>query len=347
MIVGEKLMKNWNRFFQRDKNKIYTFLAAATVFVVAAFLSIVLGTANLSLFQLLKAIREGAGSGFEGNIFWYVRLPRTVACLLAGAGLAVSGAVIQGVLANKLASPGIIGVNAGAGFAVTLCCALGAISGWTIAVSAFGGALCSMLLVTLTAQKIGASRTTVILGGVAVNSFLTAGTEAITTLMPEIGVMSSEFRVGGFTAVTTQRLIPAGILILFALGITFTLCNELDVMNLGEDTAQGLGLSVKKMRTIFLILAAVLAGASVSFAGLLGFVGLIIPHIARRLVGGENRYLIPFCAIFGAAFVTLCDLCARLIFQPYEIPVGILMSFIGGPFFVFLLMNKKGGHRHD
>ena len=340
-------MKNWKNFLQRDKNKIYVFIAAATVFVVAAFLSVVLGTANLSFEQLIKAIREGAGSGFEGNIFWYVRLPRTAACLLAGAGLSVSGAVIQSVLANKLASPGIIGVNAGAGFAVTLCCALGAISGWTIAIGAFGGALISMLLVTLTAQKIGASRTTVILGGVAVNSFLTAGSEAITTLMPEIGVMSSDFRVGGFTAVTSQRLIPAGILILIALFISFTLCNELDVMNLGEETAQGLGLSVKKMRTIFLILAAVLAGASVSFAGLLGFVGLIIPHIARRLVGGENRYLLPFCALFGAAFVTICDLASRLIFQPYEIPVGILMSFIGGPFFVFLLLNKKGGHRHD
>lgn len=340
-------MKNWKNFLQRDKSKKYVILAAAILFVAAAFLSVTLGTANLSFTQLMKAIKEGAGSGFEGNIFWYVRLPRTAACLLAGAGLAVSGAVIQGVLANKLASPGIIGVNAGAGFVVTLCCALGAISGWTIAISAFCGALASMLLVTFTAQKIGASRTTVILGGVAVNSFLTAGTETITTLMPEIGVMSSDFRVGGFTAVTSQRLIPAGILIVLALLLTFTLCNELDVMNLGEDVAQGLGLSVKKMRTIFLILAAVLAGASVSFAGLLGFVGLIIPHIARKLVGGENRFLLPFCAIFGAAFVTICDLASRLIFQPYEIPVGILMSFIGGPFFVFLLIGKKGGHRHD
>ena len=104
---------------------------------------------------------------------------------------------------------------------------------------------------------------------------------------------------------------------------------------------------MKKMRTIFLVLAAVLAGASVSFAGLLGFVGLIIPHIARKMVGGESRHLLPFCALFGAAFVTACDLIARLMFQPYEIPVGILMSFIGGPFFIFLLINKKGGHRHD
>jgi len=340
-------MKNWNRFFQRDNNKLYIMTAAATVLVVAAFLSVTLGTANLNFEQLLKAIREGAGSGFEGNIFWYVRLPRTAACLLAGAGLSVSGVVIQGVLANKLASPGIIGVNAGAGFAVTLCCALGTISGWAIAGSAFLGAFFAVMFVALAAQKIGASKTTVILGGVAINSFLSAASEAIVTLIPEVGIMSSDFRVGGFTAVTSQRLIPAGILILIALVITFTLSNELDVMNLGEETAQGLGLSVKKMRTIFLLLAALLAGASVSFAGLLGFVGLIIPHMARKLVGTESRYLLPFCAIFGASFVTICDLAARLLFQPYEIPVGILLSFIGGPFFIFLLVNKKGGHRRD
>lgn len=340
-------MRNLTNSYQKDRNRKYIFIAAATLFVAAAFLSLCLGTANLSLAQLMKAVKEGAGAGFAGNIFWYVRLPRTTACLLAGAALSVSGAVIQGVLANKLASPGIIGVNAGAGFAVTLCCAIGAISGWIIAGAAFLGALIAMLLIVFAAQKTGASRTTVILGGVAVNSLLNAASEAVVTLKPEVAVMSTDFRVGGFTSATTQRLIPAGILILSALTIVFTLCNELDILSLGEETAQGLGLSVKKMRNVFLILAAFLAGASVSFAGLLGFVGLIIPHMGRKIVGGESRYLLPFCTLFGGAFVTICDLAARLIFQPYEIPVGILMSFIGGPFFIFLLVNKKGGHRND
>lgn len=339
-------MKNWKKFLQTDKSKKLMFIAAVTFFVVAAIFSICCGAANLTLVQLWKAVKEGAGSGFAGNIFWYVRLPRTMACILAGAGLAVSGAVIQGVLANKLASPGIIGVNAGAGFGVTLCCAFGTISGWAIAGSAFFGAFTAVMLVTLTAQKTGASRTTVILGGVAVNSFLSAASEAIITLFPDVGIMSGDFRVGGFSSVTTDRLLPAGILIIMGIILLFTLCNELDLMSLGEETAQGLGLSVKRMRSIFLILAALLAGASVSFAGLLGFIGLIVPHIARNLVGGESRYLLPFCALFGAAFVTLCDLAARLLFQPYEIPTGILLSFIGGPFFVFLLLKNKGGHRH-
>ena len=296
----------------------------------------------MSIQDLLVAVTQGADAGVAGRIFWYVRLPRTLACVFAGTALAVSGAIIQSVLNNKLASPGIIGVNAGAGLAVTISCAFGTLSGWIIAGSAFVGALFAVLIVALTAQKVGASKTTVILGGVAVNSFLNAITEAIITLIPEVGMSTADFRVGGFSSVAYTRLIPAGIIIIVAVLVVLTLCNELDVMALGEDTAQGLGLSVKKMRTIFLIFAALLAGASVSFAGLLGFVGLIVPHIGRYLVGSESKKLIPFSALCGAALVTLCDLIARVAFAPYEVPVGIFMSMIGGPFFIGLLMKKRG-----
>ena len=326
------------------KTKFLKIMAAAMFFLVTAvMLSFCMGTAALSLSDLKNAVINGPESGVAGRIFWFARLPRTLATVLAGAALAVSGAVIQSVLTNKLASPGIIGVIAGAGLAVTICCAVGAVSGWAIAGAAFSGALLAVLLVTLTARKIGASRTTVILGGVAINSFLNSASEAITTLVPEAGVQSADFRVGGFSSVAYTRLIPAGVLIVVGLLVIFTLCNELDVMSLGEDTAQGLGLSVKKMRTIFLGIAALLAGATVSFAGLLGFVGLIVPHLGRRIAGSESRHLLPFCAVFGAGFVTICDLIARTLFAPYEIAVGILMSFIGGPFFIFLLLNKKGG----
>lgn len=340
-------MKAWKKFWQKNRErKVY--IVAIVLCIVATLCSICIGVANLTLSQLWEALRSGIdGGSMSGNIFWYIRLPRTAGCLLAGAGLAVAGTVIQGVLANKLASPSIIGVNAGAGLAVTICCACGAISGWIIAGASFVGALLAVLLISFAAQKMNASRTTVILGGVAVNSFLNAVSESITILIPEVGVMSADFRVGGFASVSHIRLIPAGILIVVALVIVFTLHNELDLMNLGEDTAQGLGLSVKKMRTIFLVLAALLAGASVSFAGLLGFVGLIIPHVVRRIVGSENKKLLPLCALFGAAFVTICDLLSRTLFAPYEIPVGILMSFIGGPFFIWLLLKQKGGRFRD
>ena len=326
-------------------NKKWLFPAALLFCLAAAILSLLLGAVRLSPVQLWQALLGGPNST-AGYIFWYARLPRTAACLLSGAALAVSGAVIQAVLSNKLASPGIIGVNAGAGLAVTLCCALGFLSGWGIALSAFGGAMISVLLVMFTAEKTGASRTTVILGGVAVNSFLNALSEALTTLIPDAGVLSGDFRVGGFSSVVPVRLWPAGILICCALVILLTLRNDLDVLALGEETAQSLGMPVKKTRTLFLVLSAMLAGASVSFAGLLGFVGLIVPHALRSLVGSESRKLLPLCAIGGAGFVTACDLAARLLFVPYELPVGILMSVLGGPFFLWLLIKRKGGRTY-
>lgn len=327
-----------------DKKRTFVLIGAGFALVLAVLLSLLLGAANLSLTQLWQAVCGGP-EDVAGWIFWYSRLPRTAACILAGAALSVGGAVIQSVLANKLASPGIIGVNAGAGLAVTICCACGALSGWTIALSAFAGAVCAVLLVVFAAQKTGASRTTVVLGGVAVGSFLTAISEALVTLIPDAGILSGDFRVGGFGSVAYTRLIPAGVLIVLGLIVVMTLSNELDVLALGESTARGLGLPVRAMRTWMLILAALLAGAAVSFAGLLGFVGLLVPHAARKLVGTESRVLLPVCAIGGAAFVTLCDLLARMLFRPYELPVGILMSVIGGPCFMVLLIRRKGGHR--
>ena len=316
--------------------------AAAVLCLLAAIASLCLGAAPLTLPQLWEALISGP-AGTAGRILWFSRLPRTAACLLAGAALAVSGAVIQNVLANEMASPGIIGVNAGAAFAVTFCCALGAFSGWIVAGAAFLGAAAAVLLVAFTAQKLGASRSTVILGGVAVNSCLTAASEAVSILFPDAGMQAADFRVGGFSAVAYPRLIPAGAGILVGIFLLLTLCSELDIMTLGEDTARSLGLPTRKMRTIFLGLAALLAGAAVSFAGLLGFVGLIVPHIARKFAGTESRRLLPFCALTGAGLVTVCDLASRMLLIPYELPVGILLSFIGAPFFLYLLLRKKGG----
>lgn len=328
------------------KKNTAVFLSTAVFLIISAVLSLSLGAAPLSLTELWQAICYGPTST-AGYIFWYARLPRTSACLLSGMALAVSGCVIQSVLGNKLASPGIIGVNAGAGLSVTLCCAFGILSGWAISLFSFAGAMLAVLFVVFLARKTGASRTTVILCGVALNSILNAFTEAIIVLIPEAGMLSSDFRVGGFSSVVTSRLIPAGMLIVLAMVLLLTLSNDLDVLSLGEDTAQSLGLSVKKMRNLFLILASLLAGASVSFAGLLGFVGLLVPHAARKLVGNESKHLLPLCALGGAGFVTMCDLIARLLFRPYELHTGILMSILGGPFFLLLLLKKKGGRSHD
>ena len=316
-----------------------------SVLAAAAVLSLCLGAARLSPVQLWQALTAGP-ENTAGYIFWYVRLPRTLGCLLAGAALATAGAVIQTVLHNSLASPGIIGVNAGAGLAVTVCCAFGALSGWIIAGAAFLGALAAVALIVLAARKAGASRTTVILGGVAVNAVLNALSEAVTVLIPEAGMMAGDFRVGGFSGVSWPRLIPAGAMILGALTVLLSLRNVLEVLSLGEETARGLGMNVGKMRTFLLILSAMLAGAAVSFGGLLGFVGLIIPHGVRKLTGRDSGSLLPLSAILGAAFVAVCDVAARIAFAPYELPVGILLSVLGGPAFLYLLWKRKGGRTH-
>ena len=315
---------------------------ALLVCLLAALASLCLGAAAISPGELLRAILSGPGTT-AGRIFYFVRLPRTAACCLAGAALSTAGCVIQRVLANPLASPNIIGVNAGAGLAVTVCCALGALSGWTIAAAAFGGAFTAVLLVSFAAKLVGVSRSTVILAGVAVNAFLGAMSDTVTNLIPDAALLSGDFRVGGFGSVVAARLVPAGILILLALGAVLLLSNELEVLSLGEDTARSLGLNAARMRTVFLALAAVLCGAAVSFGGLLGFVGLIVPHAVRRLAGSECRRLLPLCALWGAAFVTGCDLIARLAFRPRELPVGILLSALGGPFFLYILWKQRRG----
>ena len=308
--------------------------------LLAALASLALGAAMLSPGELWEAVLSGPRST-AGRIFWYVRLPRTAGCLLAGAALSVAGCVIQNVLANPLASPNIIGVNAGAGLAVTVCCAFGAVSGWTIAGAAFGGAFFAVLLVSLAARRVGASRTTVILAGVAVNAFLGAVSDGVTNLVPDAAALSSDFRVGGFGGVVPVRLVPAGVLILAGLAAVFLLSNELEILSLGEDAARTLGLNASAMRTIFLALAALLCGAAVSFAGLLGFVGLIVPHAVRRIGGNECARLLPLSALWGGTFVTVCDLLSRLLFRPQELPVGILLSALGGPFFLYILSKRS------
>lgn len=337
-------MKNLQTFSIRHNN--LPFAAAGILCLLFALLSICLGATEISLPELWHALFDTTADSFAARILWYARLPRTAACLLAGAALAVSGAMLQAILANPLASPSIIGVNAGAGLAVSLCCAMGgAAAGWTVAGISFGGAMAAVLLVFLVARRTGASRMTVVLGGVAVSTLMNAGTEAIATLFPDAAIGSADFRMGGFSSVLLSRLWPAAVLILIGLTAAFTLSNDLDVLSLGEDTARGLGMQVGTTRTLLLAVAALLAGAAVSFAGVLGFVGLIVPHIARRFVGAGSGRLLPLCALCGAALVTICDLAARLLFAPFELPVGILLSFIGGPFFLFLLA-KKGGGRH-
>ena len=330
-------MKHSHPSCARQNKTKYLFLAAALFFVIAAAAGVCLGSTRLSITEILS--ETGV------TILKYVRIPRVLACLVSGAALAISGCVIQGVLANHLASPSIIGVNAGAGLAATISAALGLYGGLLSSAFSFVGAFLSVLVITLGARKWGRSKGTVILAGVALSSLLNAISSAIITLVPDAGVMSNDFRVGDLSSITYETLIPAAIIITVAAVITMLLSSELDVIGLGEETARGLGMNTSRTRMIFLILAAALAGCAVSLAGLLSFVGLIVPNAIRRVAGNRGKLILPLSALFGGGFVCLCDTAARTLFAPYEIPVGIIMAFIGAPFFIFLLV--KGGSTYD
>ena len=341
-------MRNSAKYCSEKTNRIKWLYLAGLLFLGAAVVTgLMLGSTKVTFAEIRQAFTDGFDSSAGARIFAYVRLPRTAAALVCGAALAVSGAVIQGVLANRLASPSIIGVNSGAGLAVTVCTALGIYGGWQLSVFSFLGAFAAVMLVSLSSRKWGASRGTVILIGEAMNSLLGAVSDTIITFIPNVGVMSNDFKIGEFSAVTYQKLIPAALMILITVGVLLTLTNELDVLTLGEDNARGLGMNTSLMRTLFLLLAALLAGCAVSIAGLLSFVGLIVPHAVRRMAGSKSSHLVGLCALFGAAFVCLCDTISRTAFAPYEIPVGIIMAFLGAPFFVFILIKGKGGHAGD
>ncbi len=319
----------------------WIFASAGAVFVLAAYLSLTLGSVVLSPFQLIQAA-SGGGSRVVSSIFWYVRLPRTVGSILAGAALAVSGAVLQNILSNSLASPGIIGVNSGAGLGVALASTIGFTSGWCASFGAFAGSMIAAGAVALIAKKSGGSKSTVILCGAALGSVFGAFSEALGVLDDNTALTSADFRVGGFSSVSYGRLVPAAVMIIVSLTVLFTLFSELDALSLGDELSRGIGLRSGMWRVVFLVIAACLASSAVSYAGLLGFVGLIVPHFVRKIAGSGSRRLIPLCLLFGGAFVCLCDTAARTLFLPHELPVGIIMSVVGGPLFVVLLVKYKG-----
>lgn len=339
-------MKNSRTSSIQGGNRELVWLALCALCAVSAALSLCLGAVPVGLGETLNAL-IGQGQGVEAQIILYSRLPRTCGCLLAGMALAVSGAVIQGVLGNPMAAPNIIGVNAGAGLMVALLGAAAPAAAAATPLAAFFGALLGVMLVLFIAERTGASKLTLILAGMAVSAIFSAGIDAVVTFVPDALLGYSDFRIGSLAGLTMARLAPAAWVILPAFLLVLSLSGELDILMLGRDVSQSLGLRVKPMRLLLLALAAALAGAAVSFCGLLGFVGLIVPHIMRRLLGEESRGLILGSALGGAAMLTSCDLLGRVLFAPYELPVGIVLSFVGGPFFIFLLLKQRGGRIHD
>lgn len=339
-------MRRWQTSSTKKFHKGVFLAVLLGLTAASAVLSVCFGAVDLGPIEIWNALFSG-GNTTGGQIILFARLPRVCGCLLAGAALAVSGAVIQAVLHNPLAAPNIIGVNSGAGLMVALCCALWPTAVAAVPFAAFLGALGGVFLVLFIAERTGASRMTLVLAGVAVSAMFSAGIDAVVTFVPEALNGYTDFRIGGMSNLSMDRIAPAFWMILVAMLVVFSLAGELDVLLLGTETARSLGLPAKPLRLLLLALAAALAGAAVSFAGLLGFVGLIVPHIMRRLLGEESLPLLVSSALGGAALLTLCDLISRVLFVPYELPVGIVLALVGGPFFIWLLLRQRGGRIHD
>lgn len=326
---------------KRGGRAVWLLAGLALAVVLSAAAGLCLGSQPYTLPQLVQALRAQDPQDTVWRVLVYVRLPRVLAGIGAGAGLAVAGVLLQAVLNNAMASPNVIGVNAGAGFfALLTMVAVPAVPG-AVQFASFLGALGCAMLVYALAWRAGLSRTTLVLAGLAVSGMLTAGINTLKLLWPEIVGSSPGFLTGGLSGVTLPMLAAACPYLAAGLLLSLFLAVDLNVLCLGEESAAGLGLHVTRTRFMGILAAALLAGAAVSFAGLLSFVGLLAPHMVRRFAGADHRVLIPASALLGAAFVVDCDIAARMLFAPFELPVGILLSLIGGPFFLHLLLHRR------
>lgn len=313
------------------------FFAAAAAAGIAA--SVVQGAAVIPLQKVLSILWNPTAQTAD-QIVWNLRLPRALTGAMVGANLAVAGAILQAVMRNPLADPHIIGISAGAGLAgIAVLVLMPAMTYW-ITPAAFLGAMAAAGAIYVLAWKNGIKPVRIILAGVAVSTFLSAGISGILVFYSDRVHGALLWMVGGFSAVSWNEV--SVIAPYWCLGLVLALGGAyyLNVLQLGDDMARGLGLNIELARVALTAVAALLAASSVSVAGLLGFVGLVVPHMVRLLVGTNYRYIIPGSALLGMAVVTLSDTAARVLFAPVELPAGLIMAFIGAPFFLFLLRKE-------
>ena len=296
------------------------------------------GSAPLSLSQLAAAL---TGEGTARVILLGIRLPRVLAGLLAGIGLSTAGVLLQTVTANELASPNIIGVNSGAGLAVILLLTLVPNGGGLIPLGAFLGAFGAALVILAVGSRMGSARSGILLIGIAVTTLFNAAISFLSLLDEGVLAQYNHFTIGSLRAVRLGELTLPAIIICCGFCGAMALSGRLSLLSLGDAAASALGIRVKGLRIGAMACAAACAAAVVSFAGLLGFVGLVVPHIARAITGERPARMLPVSALAGGILVILADLLGRTLFAPSELPVGILMSIIGAPYFLILLLRRK------
>ncbi|WP_064505517.1 FecCD family ABC transporter permease [Defluviitalea phaphyphila] len=323
------------------QNKLISLLLCFIITVFLIIISLFVGAANINIKDIISFTFGGTTNNTVSDVILYARLPRIIAAYFCGIAFALAGLLLQVTLNNPLASPGVIGVNSGAGFFVVISSVLFPSVFYTKVIFAFIGAIFTALLVYGIAKKTGNNRSTIVMSGIAISSLMSAGTDAVITLKPEVIIDKTSFYIGGFSTVNIELIKYTVVFIFIGLIGAFLLSSRLNVLLLGDEVAISLGLNVTLCRFLSIMCGALLAASAVCIGGLIGFVGLIVPHIVRNIFDTDYKWLIPFTALIGGEFLLFCDTLARIIFIPYEIPVGIILSFLGAPFFLYQLFNKK------
>lgn len=320
------------------------YLLLALVLGLAGMLAVRVGAVGLTLGDIVAAIRGTADTATH-TIVVGLRIPRVVLAALCGAALAISGATYQALLRNTLAEPYILGVSSGAALGAVAATVLGLdrISAWAIPVLAFVGSIIAIVLVLRVALVAGRvlDRRTLLLAGVVVGAFCNAAVLLFLTFADAESFRSAVFwMMGSLAGATWQHVALLAVPLVIAGVILFGLARSLNLLAVGEPTAAALGVPVEQVKYLCFALASVLAAAAVAVSGVIGFVGLIIPHAVRLLWGSNYRQLLPAAALLGAIFLVAADAAARTIAAPTELPIGVLTALVGVPVFVVLLRRR-------
>lgn len=337
---------------RHNAGKILALLGASLL--LSAFASLLFGQISIpagSIFAIVAHQLNLPGIGGweftqeQQAVIWYIRFPRMLTGLLVGAALGISGAVMQGIFSNPLADPGIIGVSSGAATGAVLSIALGvsAYNMFVMPAFAFCGAVCAVLLTVFLAKKNGKIPVmTLLLAGVAVSMLLGAITSGLLTFMNEQKLQQYLFWiVGGLDYRRWEHVYIALGPIMTGVILMLSLARHLNILALGDTEAKAVGMPVMRYRMGLLLLAAVTTATSVCVSGNIGFVGLVVPHMMRMLIGPDHRLLLPASALVGGMFLVLCDALGRVMMPPSEVRVGIMTALLGTPYFLYLLRRMQ------
>ncbi|NWL87961.1 iron ABC transporter permease [Paenibacillus sp. 79R4] len=332
---------------RQHRRSVIVLLTLGLLIIIAFVLSMNTGFIRLSPLDTIRTL-FGGGTEKEQLILFDFRLPRIVISVLIGAGLAVSGCIMQGISRNALADPGILGINAGAGLVVLIFVAyypnMGTASIFLLPVLAWIGAgVTAAIIFSLSYKRHkGLLPTRLLLTGVAVAAGISAATIVITLrINPEKYQFVATWMAGSIWGTNWKFVLALLPFIVILLPFVFSKARTMNVLNLGEMTATGLGAKVSREQIVLLAAAVGLAGSCVAVSGGIGFVGLIGPHLARRLVGPKHQALLPASALTGSFMVIVADMLGRLILQPSEIPAGIIVAIVGAPYFLYLLAHSR------